>query len=175
MLGSLTRRPHLVPIHMVCATGPQARRLLWQRGGGELDALSLVVRHSPDEAAERGKSYHSAEFRGIFYGRTAPFSRRSCRVHRPKRRLTRRFGSFFLSFRRTSPVVATHSPHSVLRWGWSSSQSVDQPQDLLEQFSRHRDLGHLEDGVPGMAHDLGADLDQLLPQAGQRPLRDGLG
>ena len=26
-----------------------------------------------------------------------------------------------------------------------------------------------------MAHDLGTDLDQLLPQAGQRLLRDGLG
>ena len=66
----------------------------------------------------------------------------------------------------------THLPRSVLRWGWSSSQPVDQPQDLLEQFSLHRDLGHLEDGVTGVAHDLGADLDQLLSQAGQRPLRD---
>jgi len=40
---------------------------------------------------------------------------------------------------------------------------------------RHRDLGHLEDGVAGVAHDLGPDLDQLLAQTGQRPLRDRLG
>ena len=32
-----------------------------------------------------------------------------------------------------------------------------------------RDLGHLEDDVAAMAHDLGADLDELLPQARQRP------
>ena len=48
-------------------------------------------------------------------------------------------------------------------------QSVDQSRDLLEQFLRHRDLGHLEDVVAGVAHNLGADLHQLLPQAGQRP------
>src|SRR5450759_4801768 len=50
--------------------------------------------------------------------------------------------------------------------------SRDQPQNLLEQFPRHRDLGHLEDDVASMAHDLGADLHQFLPQAGQRPLLD---
>ena len=69
----------------------------------------------------------------------------------------------------------THPPRSILRWGRPSSQPVDQPQDLLEQFSLHRDLGHLEDGVAGVAHDLGPDLDQLLAQSGQRPLRDRLG
>jgi hypothetical protein len=63
--------------------------------------------------------------------------------------------------------MMTHPLRSVLRWGRSRSQLIDQPQDLLEQFLRHRDLGHLEDGVAGMAHDLGTDLDQLLPQAGQ--------
>jgi len=51
---------------------------------------------------------------------------------------------------------------------FSCSQPVDQPQDFLEQFSRYSDLGQLEDGVAGVEHDLGADLDQLLPQAGQR-------
>jgi hypothetical protein len=76
--------------------------------------------------------------------------------------------------RQTPPVVTTHSPRSVLSWGLSSSQPVDQAQDLLEQFSRRRDLGHLEDGVAGVAHDLGTDLHQRLPQAGQRPLRDCL-
>ena len=46
--------------------------------------------------------------------------------------------------------------------------------DLVEQFLRHRDLGHLEDDVAAMAHDHGADLHELLPQAGQRPLLDRL-
>jgi hypothetical protein len=41
----------------------------------------------------------------------------------------------------------------------------DRPQDLLEQVARHRDLADLEDDVPGMRDDLGADLDELLPQA----------
>ena len=35
----------------------------------------------------------------------------------------------------------------------------------MEQVARHRDLGDLEDDVPGMRDDLGADLDELLPQA----------
>jgi len=52
-------------------------------------------------------------------------------------------------------VVTTDPPRSVLRRSWSSSQPVDQPQYFLEQFSRHRDLGHLEDGIAGVAHDLG--------------------
>jgi hypothetical protein len=29
----------------------------------------------------------------------------------------------------------------------------------------HRDLGHLEGNIPAVAHDLGANLDQLLAQA----------
>ena len=32
-----------------------------------------------------------------------------------------------------------------LRWGGSRSQSVDQPQNLLEQFPRHHNLDNLED------------------------------
>ena len=39
----------------------------------------------------------------------------------------------------------------------------------LEHLSRHRDLGHLKGHVAAVAHDLGADLDQFLAQAGQRP------
>ncbi len=74
----------------------------------------------------------------------------------------------------TPSVVMTHPPLQLLRWGWSWSQSIDQPQDLLEQFLRHRDLGPLEDDVAAMAHDLGADLHELVPQASQRPLLDRL-
>ena len=36
------------------------------------------------------------------------------------------------------------------------------------------DLGHLEGDTADMADDLGADLDQLLLQACQRPFLDGL-
>jgi hypothetical protein len=52
----------------------------------------------------------------------------------------------------------THPPLQLLRWGWPWSQSIDQPQNLLAQFLRHRDLGHLEYDVAAMAHDPGADL-----------------
>src|SRR5438477_12674848 len=43
----------------------------------------------------------------------------------------------------------------------------DQRQDFLEHLLRHRDLSHLKGGVAAVADDLGTDLDQLLPQAGQ--------
>ena len=53
-------------------------------------------------------------------------------------------------------------------------QFSDQPQDLGEQSPRHRDLSHLESNVPAVRDDPGADLDQLLLQAGQRPVLDRL-
>ena len=40
---------------------------------------------------------------------------------------------------------------------------------ISEHLSAHRDLGHLEGDIAAMAHDLRADLDQSLAQAGQRP------
>jgi len=82
---------------------------------------------------------------------------------------------FSSPFRRTPAVVTTHSARSVLRWGRMSWPPVDPQQDFLEQFSRHRDLGHLKDGVSGVPHDLGPDIDQILPEAGRRPLCDRLG
>ena len=54
-------------------------------------------------------------------------------------------------------------------------QFGDQPQDLGEQHSRHGDLGHLEGDIAAVADDPRADLDQLLSQAGQRPVLDRLG
>ena len=39
---------------------------------------------------------------------------------------------------------------------------------------RHRHLGQLEGDVAAMVDHLGADLHQLLPQRGQRPVLDGL-
>ena len=58
------------------------------------------------------------------------------------------------SFRRIPPVVIMHPTSAALYRSRSWSQFVDQSQDLLEQFLRHRDLGHLEDGVASVAHDL---------------------
>jgi len=46
--------------------------------------------------------------------------------------------------------------------GWSS-QSVDQPQDLSEQITRHGDLSHLEGDVSAMSN-------QLRPDRRQRPV-----
>ena len=60
------------------------------------------------------------------------------------------------------------------RWRWLRPQFGDQPQDLGEQHPRNGDLGHLEGDIAAVADELRADLDQLLPQAGQRPLLDRL-
>ena len=58
--------------------------------------------------------------------------------------------------------------------GWRP-QFGDQPQDLCKQHPRHGDLGHLEGDIAAVADDLRADLNQLLLQAGQRPVLDRLG
>jgi len=60
-------------------------------------------------------------------------------------------------------------------WIRRRPQFGDQPQDLGEQHSRNGDLGHLEGDIAAVADELGADLDQFLPEAGQRPLLDWLG
>ena len=57
----------------------------------------------------------------------------------------------------------------------AAPQFGDQPQDLCKQHPRHRNLGHLEGDIAAVADDLRADLDQLLLQAGQRPVLDRLG
>jgi len=46
--------------------------------------------------------------------------------------------------------------------------------NLLEQMPGNGDLGDLEGDTAAMADDLGADLDQLLLQARQRPVLDRL-
>ncbi len=55
------------------------------------------------------------------------------------------------------------------------SQFGDQPQDVGEEVSRDRDLGHLERDIAAVADDLRADLDQLLSEDRQRPVLDRLG
>ena len=61
------------------------------------------------------------------------------------------------------------------RWRWLRPEFGNQPQDLGEHVPRHGDLGHLESDVAAVADEPGADLDQLLPQAGQRPVLIGSG
>ncbi len=57
-----------------------------------------------------------------------------------------------------------------LRRNGSSSQVINQGQDFLEQAPRHGNLGQLEGDITAMTDNLGSNLDQLLPQRGQRPL-----
>jgi hypothetical protein len=53
-------------------------------------------------------------------------------------------------------------------WRGLRSKARDERLDVFELPSRHPALGHLKDGATAMANHLCADLDQLLPQAGQR-------
>ena len=39
---------------------------------------------------------------------------------------------------------------------------IDEAEHLSEQLPRHRKLRQLESDIPAVAHDLGANLDQLL-------------
>ncbi len=57
-----------------------------------------------------------------------------------------------------------------LRRSGSSPQFIDPPQDLPKQVPRHRHVGQLERDVPAMTINLSSNLDQLLPQRGQRPV-----
>ena len=67
-------------------------------------------------------------------------------------------------------AVQTHLPCRFLlavdslglRRSGSSSQIINQAQDILEQAPRHGNLGQLERDVPAKADNFGPDLDQLL-------------
>ena len=48
--------------------------------------------------------------------------------------------------------------------GGLGREVIDPAQDLGEQRPRHRDLGQLEHNVAAVAHDPGADLDELRAQ-----------
>ncbi len=58
-----------------------------------------------------------------------------------------------------------------LRRSGSWSQIINQAQDVGEQASRDCDLGKVERHIATVADDLGADLDRLLAQSQQCPLR----
>ena len=60
-------------------------------------------------------------------------------------------------------------PHLIPHARAGGARSRAMSDKISEHISAHRDLGHLEGDVAAMAHDLRADLDQLLAQAGQRP------
>ncbi len=57
----------------------------------------------------------------------------------------------------------------------SRPQPVNQAQDLSEQRFGDSDFCELECDVAAMSHDLGADLDELLPERRQRPVFDLIG
>src|ERR1700731_2459766 len=87
--------------------------------------------------------------------------------------------AIFLSYGPTSPVSLSE-PMTIERLilrgrsGGRRSQFRDHSQDVGEEVFRNVDLGHLECNVATRADDLRADLDQLLLQAGQRPILDRL-
>lgn len=66
-----------------------------------------------------------------------------------------------MQFISSFPLSRCHRRHS---------QALNCHEDVSEQFSRNRNLRHLEDYLPGVAHNLCPDLDQFLPQRGQRPV-----
>jgi hypothetical protein len=57
---------------------------------------------------------------------------------------------------------------------WQRPQFGDQPEDFGEKVSRNGDLSHLEGDIAPVVDDLRADLDQLLLETCQRPVRDRL-
>jgi hypothetical protein len=62
--------------------------------------------------------------------------------------------------------IAAHTLEVSLMSGAEadSAEPIDPVQDLGEQGARHRYLGQLDHHVAAVAHDPGADLDQLLAQ-----------
>src|SRR3546814_17190193 len=68
-----------------------------------------------------------------------------------------------------TPLVSSHrSGHCRDK----SSQSIDPPQDAPEQIPAYGNFGRLERDVAALSDDLGADLDQLLPDRSEER-RDG--
>src|SRR5262249_44289075 len=74
---------------------------------------------------------------------------------------------------RSSTPAALRNTLRASAWGrvWRP-QPRDAIEEAAEQLPRHRHLRHLEDEVAAVRNHLRADLDDLLPQRGQGPLRD---
>jgi hypothetical protein len=67
------------------------------------------------------------------------------------------------------------TPHAVDTTSGRNSAISRKKQDVGEERLRNGDLRHLEGDVAAVADDLRAGLDQLLLEAGQRPIFDRLG
>ena len=83
---------------------------------------------------------------------------------------------------RAAPTVVPVESTILFAWSQCSTarhqrrrhaEPLDAIQDRCEQLMRHRDFGHLKGHVLGVPHHVGPDLDQLLPQRGQRPVLHG--
>jgi hypothetical protein len=108
---------------------------------------------------QEGSSIDGTEFLGLVSGVRITFER------------------FSVDHGRTSPAALPSircAPCSCRERRGSWSEPIDPAEDLGEQGARHRYLGQLEHDVATVAHDPGADLDQLLAQRGQRPMLDPL-
>jgi hypothetical protein len=95
----------------------------------------------------------------------------------PERRSWARAGwlkAAWLSSARSRPLAPGHhvgrSAHVAGMGAGTPAQPIDPPQDRGEQRPRYGYLSELEDDIPPVAHDPGADLDQALAQRRQRPL-----
>jgi hypothetical protein len=74
------------------------------------------------------------------------------------------FAPVSVDHRRTHAVQVPSSSQPSSCPQWLRPEPVDPAEDLGEQRSRNRHLGQLENHVTAMAHEPGADLDQLLAQ-----------
>ena len=97
-------------------------------------------------------------------------------VGRPPNEVRRYYANFtykaasWTKPRRVVAKVEWHPGELIPRVGFIATN-----MNLLEHLPWDGDLGHLEGDVAAVADDLGADLDQLLLQARQRPVLDRLG
>jgi hypothetical protein len=99
--------------------------------------------------------------------------RQTARPYRPHPAL----GDLFVIWT-TSPVSLSQihdnrTPYAVEVAGGGRSSAINRRMSA-KRFFRNGDLGNLECNVATRADDLGANLDQLLLQAGQRPIIDRL-
>jgi hypothetical protein len=88
-----------------------------------------------------------------------------------------RLGGFSVDHGRTSPAGLSAFIAPMLMTGTAAAVAAGHRSaaNAAEQRSRHRHLGQLEHHVAAVAHDPGADLDQLLAQDRERSMLDSSG
>jgi len=120
----------------------------------------------PDLGPISRASEHSDENAGVRTQKPAPSSSkescggRLCVTRRSTNRPLVRIVMFFALSRHSTTLQQR-------RW---HTKPLDSLNDRCKQVTRHSRLRHLKSHVPGMPDDLRSDLDQLLPQFGQRPV-----